>query len=98
MGRRPLGDLNPNNYNRALDVGGPAQISSSGGGGCCARRSRGEDAVGDLAEAGADKVGLGVDWIARHARPSDERCPATSGQRAATSQACAATSVTSPIG
>jgi hypothetical protein len=29
MGRRPLGDLNPNHYNLALDVGGPAQISST---------------------------------------------------------------------
>jgi hypothetical protein len=29
MGRRPLGDLNPNNYNRALDIRGPAQISNS---------------------------------------------------------------------
>jgi hypothetical protein len=28
MGRRPLGDLNPNNYNRALDIRGPAQISN----------------------------------------------------------------------
>lgn len=42
----------------------------------------GEDLVGDLAEVGADNVGLRVDGIARHAGPRDERCAASSRKRA----------------